>query len=258
MESPAMFMPNLAPSRSVRETIHEVKMVQIWGNMMRYCEIRGKELLDANVLTAADLCEWIKGKNNNEAAIVGVGLPCYSLLQALVFSIKANSSGVLLLEEFEITYLNRPKDKLLDWFFNPVMVLKEQIRANKLGEAEVRYLEKVVLFGSNKQRLEAWDNGALMIPDALRAAQIEGISRRMIGMIRGVSKLPTYRRKFRQIVKALVTHSMEKDVSGKALVTHCVDVVDVSEKALVTRHLEKDPSGRSSRSIVSVASDENV
>lgn len=29
MESPAMFMPNLAPSRSVRETIHEVKMVQV-------------------------------------------------------------------------------------------------------------------------------------------------------------------------------------------------------------------------------------
>lgn len=77
-------------------------------------------------------------------------------------------------------------------------------------------------------------------------------------MIRGVSKLPTYRRKFRQIVKALITHSMEKDVSGKALVTHCADVVDVSEKALVSRHLEKDPSGRSSRSIVSVASDENV
>ncbi|XP_020239715.1 uncharacterized membrane protein At3g27390 [Cajanus cajan] len=257
MEPPAMFMPNLAPSRSVRETIQEVKMVQIWGNMMRYCEMRGKELLDSNVLTAADLYEWMRGKNGNEAAIVGVGLPCYSLLQTLVFSIKANSSGVLLLEDFEITYLNRPKDKLLDWFFNPVMVLKEQIKVNKLGEAEVRYLEKVVLFGSNKQRLEAWDNGGLMIHDALRAAQIEGISRRMIGMIRGVSKLPTYRRKFRQIVKALVTHSLEKDASEKALVTHSVDV-DVSEKALVTRYLEKDPSGRSSRSIISVASDENV
>ncbi|RDX70487.1 putative membrane protein, partial [Mucuna pruriens] len=259
MEPPAMFMPNLAPSRSVRETIQEVKMVQIWGNMMRYCEMRGKELLDANVLTSADLCEWMRGKNNNEATIVGVGLPCYALLQTLIFSIKANSSGVLLLDDFEITYLNRPKDKLLDWFFNPVMVLKEQIRVIELGEAEVRYLEKVVLFGSNKQRFEAWDNGGLMIPDALKAAQIEGISRRMIGMIRGVSKLPTYRRKFRQIVKALVTYSLEKDVSGKALVTttQCVDV-DVSEKALVTRYLEKDPSGRSSRSIISVASDENV
>jgi len=80
-------------------------------------------------------------------------------------------------------------------------------------------------------------------------------------MIRGVSKLPTYRRKFRQIVKALITHSLEKDVSGKALATHSGDVVvDISEKALVTKYLdlEKDHAGRSNRSIVSVASDENV
>lgn len=159
---------------------------------MKYCEMRGKELLDANVLTGADLCEWMRGKNINEASIVGVGLPCYSLLQALIFSIKANSSGVLLLEDFEITYLNRPKDKLLDWFFNPVMVLKEQIRVIKLGEAEVRYLEKVVLFGFNKQRQEAWDNGGVMTPDALKAAQMEGISRRLVSKITNLTILRIY------------------------------------------------------------------
>ncbi|RYR78855.1 hypothetical protein Ahy_A01g003715 isoform B [Arachis hypogaea] len=259
MEAPAMFMPSLAPSRSVRETIQEVKMVQIWGNMMRYCEMKGKELLDANVLSQSDLYEWLRGKNGNEAAIVGVGLPCYSLLQTLLFSIKANSSGVLLLEDFEITYLNRPKDKLLDWFFNPVMVLKEQIRVITLVEDEVRYLEKVVLFGSNKQRLEAWDNGGLVITDALRAAQIEGISRRMIGMIRSVSKFPTYRRKFRHVVKTLVAHSLEKDASETALVS-CYVEKDVAEKALVIHSLEKDIAGpgRSTRSIVSVPSDDNV
>lgn len=147
---------------------------------MKYCEMRGKELLDANVLTATDLYEWLRGKNINEASIVGVGLPCYSLLQTLLFSIKANSSGVFLLDDFEITPFNRPKDKLLDWFFNPVMVLKEQIRVIKLVEGEVRYLEKVVLFGINKQRLDAWDNGGLVIPDPLRAAQIEGIFRRYV------------------------------------------------------------------------------
>ena len=80
----------------------------------------------------------------------------------------------------------------------------------------------------------------------------------MIGMIRGVSKLPTYRRKFRQVVKALFTHSLEKDASKKALVTHSQDR-DVTERSLVTHYLEKDLSGRSStRSIVSVPSDENV
>ncbi|WVZ22491.1 hypothetical protein V8G54_001035 [Vigna mungo] len=74
-------------------------------------------------------------------------------------------------------------------------------------------------------------------------------------------QLPTYRRKFRQVVKALIAHSLEKDVSGKALATtHSGDVVDICEKTLVTKYLdlEIEPSGRSNRSIVSVASDENV
>ena len=142
--------------------------------------MRGKDLLDTNVLTAADLYEWLKGKNGNEAAILDVGLPCYSLLQTLVFSIKANSSGVLLLDGFEITYFNRPKDKLLDWFFNPVMVLKEQIRVIKLEESEVRYLEKVALFGGNTERFEAWDNGGFEVRDPLRAAQVQGLSRRYV------------------------------------------------------------------------------
>ena len=147
---------------------------------MKCCEMRGKELFDAEILTAADLYEWLKGKNSDEAAIVGVGLPCYSLLQTLLFSIKANSSGLLLLDDFEINYQNRPKEKLLDWFFNPVMVLKEQIRVIKLIECEVRFLEKLVLFGSNKQRMDAWNNGGLVLNDALRAAQIQGISRRYV------------------------------------------------------------------------------
>lgn len=140
--------------------------------------MRGKELLDADVITPSDLHEWLKAKNGNEAAIVSVGLPCFSFLQTLLYSIKAGSGGLLLLDDIEVTYLNRPNDKLLDWFFHPVMVLKEQIRVLKLAEGEMRYLEKVVLYGSSTQRMEAWDNGSLVPEDALRAAQIQGISRR--------------------------------------------------------------------------------
>ncbi|KAF7809821.1 putative membrane protein [Senna tora] len=130
--------------------IREEKSSHIWENMMRSCEIRGKELLDGNVLKAEDLYEWLKDKNSDEAKVIGVGLPCYSLLQTLVFSIKSNSSGLLLLDGIEITSLNRPKNKLLDWFFNPIMLLKEQIRVINLMEAEIRYLEKLVLFGNIK------------------------------------------------------------------------------------------------------------
>ncbi|BFG38896.1 hypothetical protein CerSpe_251700 [Prunus speciosa] len=212
MEAPAMLMPTIAHSRSVRAVIQEVKMVQIWENMMRSCQLRGKQLLDANVITPTDLEEWMKAKNSNDGSIIGVGLPCYSCLQTLLCSIRSNSSGLLLLDDVEINHFNRPHDKLLDWFFNPIMVLKEQIKV-QLVEGEVRFLEKVVLFGGNTQRMEAWDNGSLAPQDALRAAQIEGISRRMIGMMRSVSKFPTYRRRFRLVVKALMAHSVQNEAS---------------------------------------------
>ncbi|KAJ9170713.1 hypothetical protein P3X46_018802 [Hevea brasiliensis] len=207
----AMFVPRLAPSRSVRETIQEVKMVQIWGTFMRSCETRGKELLDVGAITLADLNDCLKAKNANEGTIIGVGLPCYSLLQNLIDSIKAGSDGFLMVDGVEITHLNRPNDKLFDWFFHPLMVVKEQIRVIKLGEGEERFLQKIVLFGNDMKRMEAWDNGSLGPQEALRAAQLQGISRRMIGMVRSASKFPTYRRRFRQVVKALVTYSTDKE-----------------------------------------------
>lgn len=145
---------------------------------MRSCEMRGKELLDANVITSADLCDWLKAKNSNDARIIDAGLPCYSFLQSILYSIKCGSDGLMLIDDVEINHLNRPQDRLLDWFFHPVMVLKEQIRVIRLEECEVRFLEKVVLFGSNAQRFKAWANGSSIPQDAVRAAQIEGISRR--------------------------------------------------------------------------------
>ncbi|XP_021897634.1 uncharacterized membrane protein At3g27390 isoform X1 [Carica papaya] len=210
-EAPGMFIPNLAHSVSVREAIHEVKMVQIWEHMIRSCEMRGKELLNSGAITPSELHEYLKAKNSSEGATISVGLPCYSLLHTLLNSIKAGSNGLLLIDGVEVNYWNRPKDKLLDWFFNPIMVLKEQIRVLKLEESEIKYLEKVVLFGSNTRRMNAWDNGSLLPEDALIGAQIQGISRRMIGMVRGVSKLPTYRRRFRRVVKDLILYSQEND-----------------------------------------------
>ncbi|XP_010269252.1 PREDICTED: uncharacterized membrane protein At3g27390 [Nelumbo nucifera] len=211
IEAPTILIPSLAPSRSVREAIQEVKMVQIWGNMMKSCEMRGKELVDANVITSADLSEWYKAKSNTEATIVGVGLPSYSFLHSLLYSIKAGSDGLMMTDGIEVTHLNRPQDRLLDWFFHPILVLKEQIKVIKMEEGEMRFLEKIVLFGDDTQRMEAWENGSMVPLDALRAAQIQGISRRLIGMMRSISKFPTYRRRFRQVVKVLITYSVEKE-----------------------------------------------
>ncbi|KAM3344167.1 hypothetical protein P3S68_026259 [Capsicum galapagoense] len=108
-----MLMPSLTSSRSVREAKQEVKMVQVWQNMMKACEIRGKELLDAKVITPTDLDDWLKAKHKIDVAVVNVGLPCYIFLRIIFYSIKVGSDGMFLLEDLKITHLNRPKDRLL-------------------------------------------------------------------------------------------------------------------------------------------------
>lgn len=211
VEAPAMLVPSFAHSKSVRETVHELKMVQVWGTMMRSCEMRGRDLLDSGAITPADLCNYLKASGGSEASVISVGLPCYSLSISLLNSIKAGSDGFLLSDGTEITHHNRPNDKLFDWFFQPLMVLKEQIRVIKLEEGEERFLQRLVLYGNDTQRMETWDNGSLVPQEALRAAQIQGITRRMIGVIRSISKFPTYRRRFRQVVKALMVYYTEKE-----------------------------------------------
>lgn len=145
---------------------------------MQSTESVGKELLDANVIAPGELYDWLNAKKGNESAIIGIGLPCYSFFQNLLRSIKVGSEGLVLLDGLEITHLNRPQDRLLDWFFHPILVIKEQIRVIQLSEGEIRYLEKVILFGSDTQRIESWNNGSYVPEEPLRLAQIQGIGRR--------------------------------------------------------------------------------
>ncbi|CAN1324648.1 Uncharacterized membrane protein At3g27390 [Linum perenne] len=209
--APAMLVPSLAPSRSVRETIQEVKMIQVWEHIMKTCETTGKELLDSEAIKHSDLTDWLKPRNVNSGSVIGVGLPCYSLLQTLMRSIRAGSDGFLLYDGVEMTHLNRPNDVLLDWFFHPILMLKEQIKAIKLEDGEEKFLQKLVLFSNESHRMEGWENGSMVPVEAMRSAQLQGISRRMMGMARSVSKYPTYRRRYRQVVKALVAYSSPAD-----------------------------------------------
>ncbi|KAG2319147.1 hypothetical protein Bca4012_054600 [Brassica carinata] len=127
-EPPAMLVRSLVRSVSVRGAVQEMRMVQIWEHMIGWFEMEGKELLDQGVITPADLFESLKGRHGTESSIINIGLPSYSLLHTFLRSITAGAYGVLLLDGSEVTHLNRPQDKFLDWFFNPIMVLKDKIR----------------------------------------------------------------------------------------------------------------------------------
>lgn len=144
---------------------------------MKSCEQRGRDLLDLNVITTLDLTEWLKAKESGHETI-GLGLSSYSLLFTIMQSIKAGSAGLLLGNGFEVNQHNRPQDRLLDWFFHPVLVLKEQIQALNMTEEEVRFLEKLTLFIGNPTSASGWDNGAAIPQDPVRTAQIQAISRR--------------------------------------------------------------------------------
>lgn len=219
--APAMFVPSLAPSKSVREAIQEVKMVQIWEELMKCCEMRGKELVDVNVITQIHLSEWLRTKGNSQE-IVGLGLPSYAFLHTLLYAIKSGSGGLLLNSGVEVTQLNQPQDRLLEWFFHPVMVLKEQIRILGMGEDEMRFMEKLVLFTGDVLGMEAWDNGSVVPQDAVRAAQIQAISRRLVGMTRSITKFPTYRRRYRQVVKVLMAYCLDREGSTRTGSTRSV------------------------------------
>nr|CAD1825123.1 unnamed protein product [Ananas comosus var. bracteatus] len=208
--APGLLVPKLAPSRSVREAIQEVKMVQIWENMMKSCETRGRELIDSNSITSVNLIEWLRTKGNSQE-FVGLGLPSYAFLQSLLYSIKCGSSGLLLSGGIEVNHLNRPQDRVVDWFFHPIMVLKDQIQVLKLREEEVSLLEKLVLYIGNSQSASASSSIPVIPQDALRLAQIQAISRRLVGIQRSISKFPTYRRRFRHVVKLLLAYSLSRE-----------------------------------------------
>lgn len=149
--------------------------------MMKACEQRGRDLLNLNVITAVGLSEWLRAKETGHETI-SLGLPSYSLLYTLLQSIKAGAGG-LLLGNVEVNQHNRPQDRLLDWFFQPVLVLKEQIQALKMAEEEVRFLEKLTLFVGDAASASGWDNGAVMPQDPVRLAQIQAISRRYVCLL---------------------------------------------------------------------------
>jgi hypothetical protein len=78
-----------------------------------------------------------------------------------------------------ITSDNRPKSKFFDWFFDPLMVIKEQIKAENFTEEEEAYLGKHVLLISDPKLLK--EN--LHHPPSLneqKQAEIDAFARRYL------------------------------------------------------------------------------
>uniref|UniRef100_A0A5B7AZA2 Uncharacterized protein n=2 Tax=Davidia involucrata TaxID=16924 RepID=A0A5B7AZA2_DAVIN len=185
--------------RTPSEKKRALSAVVIRDSFFKACENNGKELLRNGAIGISDLEAWQNAKNK----IVNIGIPAYAFLECFLRSIKIGSPGFVMSDSVEITSLNRPEGRVFDWLFEPMNIMKEQLKSLNLDENEELYLYKFSLYSGDMARIEAWQNCGFPPQDEIRRAQLEGIGRRLQGFCLTFSRLPTSRRRFDEVVKEL-------------------------------------------------------
>ncbi|EEF35434.1 conserved hypothetical protein [Ricinus communis] len=191
----------------------DLKPFELLNGLFKECQKHGENFLSEGLITAQDIED---AKSNKGGTVVNIGLPAYCLLQTLLRSAKANSEGILLSDNHtEITSYNRPKDAFFDWFFNPFLVMKDQIKAQNLSEEEEKYLCKLVLLNDDFIKLKSASIGPA--PDSERKrAELDALARRLRGLTKSVSRYPTSRRHFQNLVKTLSEDLAKKNGDSRS------------------------------------------
>ncbi|XP_004488935.1 uncharacterized membrane protein At3g27390-like [Cicer arietinum] len=198
-----------APSRSssMKNNIVELKSLELLDGLFKECCIVGEKMISEGLITGKDIEEAKSGKGSN---VITIGLPAYCLLQGLLRSAKVNSMGILINDDTELTLTNRPREKFFEWFLNPLLIIKEQIKAENLSSSEEDYLCKLVLLsGGDAERLK---NSAIgPAPESeVKRAELDALARRLQGITKSMSRFPTFRRRFDELVKTLSDDHAEK------------------------------------------------
>lgn len=179
--------------------------MQVWGWLFKSCEVNGRILLREGFIDVKDIEECIvKG----DCKKLGIKLPAWSILQCLLASAKSDSPGLLISDEVVLTKSNWPKDKVFEWFLVPLLVMKEQIKKLQLGEDEEISLRKLIMCYKN-ERPEEWDNTGFPSTDTVRRAQLQAVFRRLQGIVGSLSRVPTFRRRFKNLVKVLYLEAIQ-------------------------------------------------
>ncbi|CAI9089776.1 OLC1v1024410C1 [Oldenlandia corymbosa var. corymbosa] len=216
-------------SRTLKEAIHRYTPMQVWDWLFKSCEVNGRQLLQEGLIDVKDIEACIvKGKCKK----LGIKLPAWSILQCLLASAHSNSSGLLIADGVELTKTNWPRDKLFEWFVGPLFVMKEQIKGLKLQEDEEICLKKLVM-GFKNERPEEWDETGFPSGDHIRRAQLQAVIRRLEGIVGSLSRYPTFRRRFKNLVKVLYIEALQTGL----LVEHVV------EKSSNSRQSKKSVGG---------------
>lgn len=198
--------------RTSSERMKALSSVLIWNNFLKECEHVGKELLKSEAIRISDLEAWQNSKNK----IINIGIPAYTFVECFLRSINSGSPGFLMRDNVELTSLNRPEGRVFDWLFEPMSIMKDQLKSMHLVQTEELYLYKFCLYSSDSKRIEEWKNGGVPPEDEIRRAQLEGISRRLQGLCLTLSRLPTSRRRFHDVVKEIEQEGKRKSTHSGA------------------------------------------
>ncbi|XP_072973694.1 uncharacterized membrane protein At3g27390-like [Typha angustifolia] len=198
--------------------LQELKAVVIWENFFKACDSLGKELVGAGAILLSDLEAWQTSNNK----IVNIGLPSCVFLQCFVRSIAKGSTGFIMSDNVEMTHVNRPEGRVFDWLFEPMHILKEQIKAENLKPTEEAYLFKLTLYCGDTQRATSWQNGGVPPAEEVKRAQLEGLSRRLQGFSLTVSRMPTFRRRIDEVVKSLLEEARQQQAENGNGIEHAL------------------------------------
>ncbi|KAK9091808.1 hypothetical protein Syun_026719 [Stephania yunnanensis] len=185
-------------SRTLKWAIQQLKPMQVWDWLFRSCEMNGRLLMHEGLIDVTDIEECIlKGKCKK----LGIKLPAWSILQSLLKSARSNTDGLLITDDMEVTTFDGPRDKVFEWFIGPLLIMKEQIKRLHLDETEEACL-KVLIMSYDNEKPEDWD-GKFPSQDKVRRAQLQAILRRLHGIVASMTRIPTFRRRFKNLVNVL-------------------------------------------------------
>ncbi|KAL6986847.1 hypothetical protein U1Q18_042038 [Sarracenia purpurea var. burkii] len=119
-------------------------------------------------------------------------------------------------DDVELTRSNCPKEKLFEWFIEPLLIMKEQIKGLQLNENEETCLKMLIMQCKN-DKPEEWDDSGFASSNNVRRAQLQAIIRRLQGMVGSMSRMPTFRRRFQNLVKVLCVEAIRTGILANNL-----------------------------------------
>eukprot|EP00850_Spirogloea_muscicola_P006796 SM000033S12317 [mRNA] locus=s33:90752:94674:+ [translate_table: standard] len=227
---PAVILHRLARTAAGKpRPAQHLAVKQLWSSLMGTCKMIGHELVDCGVIGPKEMQRWTldwAGPNMRSGA---VGIPALCLLRTLLQSYKRNSAGLVFCDGHELLASNKPDHRVVEWFFNPLMVIKLQLQADQLSPREERYFEGLVLSMGNDTVLERWlqDKDAAPPTEAARNSELQGFARRIQGIATTLATFPTFRRRFHRLVEELGPYARAQRLHQPTSVPASIDNLPV-------------------------------